>query len=229
MKAQTILGGLLLVVVPMQAQLVETFNFSTFGANPDLAIPDGNATGISDTRTISSTQSQITSLKVMLDLAGDFNGDLYLYLRHDTGLSVLLNRPGRTTGNLSGYDDSGFNVTFSDSAANGDIHLYRDVAPPAANSKLLGEWQPDARDDGFGLAFDTTPRNAFLNSFTGLNPNGDWTLFAADLAGGGTSAIESWGLQITAVPEPHHYAMLFGSGLLVFSLWRRSCRVKLNS
>lgn len=47
---------------------------------------------------------------------------------------------------------------------------------------------------------------AGLNVFDGQNPNGPWTLFAADLEGGSLGVLRSWGLQITPravdVPEP---------------------------
>jgi subtilisin-like proprotein convertase family protein len=42
-----------------------------------------------------------------------------------------------------------------------------------------------------------------LESFIGLDPNGTWSLFIADLNGGGVTSVQSWGLQmdIVAVPE----------------------------
>jgi subtilisin-like proprotein convertase family protein len=42
-----------------------------------------------------------------------------------------------------------------------------------------------------------------LASFLSTNPNGTWSLFIADLSGGGVSTVQSWGLQmdIVAVPE----------------------------
>ena len=203
-------------------QVTETYSFTTFsGGQPSLTIPDGNASGVSDTRTITgSAIFSIESIRVDLDLSAEFNGDLYGYLRHESGFSVLLNRPGRASGNLSGYDDGGFNVAFEDDAASGDIHYYQ----PASGSPLTGLWQPDARaidPDSSGATFDTAPRTATLDSFSGLNANGAWTLFLADLAGGGNSALNSWGLEITPVPEPHEYAIVTGAALAAFALWRR--------
>src|SRR5919109_903297 len=110
---------LLLASVPSgHTQIVETYTFTTFGAQSSLAIADGNASGVSDARTVSSAISAIGSLTVSLDISGQFNGDLYAYLRHDSGFSVLLNRPGRTEDTPSGYSDSGLNITLSDSAPN---------------------------------------------------------------------------------------------------------------
>lgn len=61
------------------------------------SIPDDSPTGLSNTQTISgSTITGIQSLEVRLKLSGGWNGDLYAYLSHDSGFSVLLNRSGKT-------------------------------------------------------------------------------------------------------------------------------------
>jgi subtilisin-like proprotein convertase family protein len=61
----------------------------------------------------------------------------------------------------------------------------------------------------------------------GLNPNGDWTLFVADLSTGETATVASWGLMITTaeiVPEPGSLALfVVGAGVLLGSR-RRSPR-----
>jgi len=51
-----------------------------------------------------------------------------------------------------------------------------------------------------------------LDSFLGLNPSGSWTLFLADVDGGGAQAtLMNWGL-ILMVPEPA------SAGLIVLGL-----------
>ena len=77
-------------ILTTHAQIAETYTFTTFGAEPSLAIADGNASGVSDVRTLESAITAIESLTVSLDISGEFNGDLYAYLRHDSGFSVLL-------------------------------------------------------------------------------------------------------------------------------------------
>jgi hypothetical protein len=94
------------------------------------------------------------------------------------------------------------------------------MTTPAPGAPLMGTWQPDAREVDPGLVVDTDPRSAFLSNFTGLNANGTWTLFLADLESGGTSALDSWGLEITGVPEPQQYALTIGLGLIAFAFWR---------
>ena len=85
------------------------------------AIPDGGFIGISDTRTVSTALHSVTNLKVRLKISGTYNGDLFCYLAHGSGYSVLLNRVGRTAGNPFGYGDPGLEVTFEDGATN-DVH-----------------------------------------------------------------------------------------------------------
>ena len=136
-------------------------------------------------------------------------------LQHSSGFSVLLNRPGRSTGNPFGYADSGFTVTLDDAAANGDIHDYQNVTVPGAGSPLTGTWQPDARNVDPADAMDTTSRTAYLSSFDGLDANGDWTLFLADIEYGAASTLDSWSLEVTGlevIPEPTNVALaIFGS------------------
>src|SRR2546426_2405484 len=190
---RTSLGVALLVVCPgtPRAQVFETYDFITLAVSARLPIPDGDAAGVSDVRTITSVITQISSITVSLDISGEFNGDLYASLRHDSGFSVLLNRPGRTSLSPAGYGDSGLNVTLSDGAANGDIHLYRTVLAPEAGSPLTGEWQSDGRNVDPGLVLDTSPRTAGLDVFNGLNANGEWMLFVADLQSCGANTLQS--------------------------------------
>lgn len=119
--------------------------------------------------------------------------DLYAYLVHGSGFSVLLNRVGRTAGDGFGSGDAGMNVTLDDSAANGDIHLYG-----AGNIRGGAAWAADGRNVNPLNTLDTDGRSSLLNTFNGLNPNGQWTLFIADLSGGDVSTLTSWGLNIEA-------------------------------
>jgi hypothetical protein len=93
------------------------------------------------------------------------------------------------------------NVTLSDSGtANGNIH--------GATGIPTGIWQPDSP-------------NTLDGTFGGLTANGTWTLFLADLAvGGGTSTLNSWGLDVSvaAVPEPAQLGLVLGMGTLLVSV-----------
>ena len=181
----------------LHAQFTESYTFTT-----NRLVPDGDAAGISDVQTVSSGLRTITALNVRLKIIGDFNGDLYAYLRHANGFTVLLNRPGKTTNNPDGYADSGCEVTFHDAAANGDVHLYQAVLTPAPGSPLTGFWQPDGRTNDPALVTDASPRVSALANFNGLDPGGGWTLFVADLKSGGTNLLAQWGLDITGLAAP---------------------------
>lgn len=96
----------------LPAAVFEEFHaFIPFGSQSSLGIPDGNAAGVSDHHQISSAITSIESVKVILEISGDFNGDLYAYLRHGSEICILLNRPGLSAGLPEGYDDCGLELT----------------------------------------------------------------------------------------------------------------------
>ncbi len=184
-------------------------------------IPDGNVTGWSDTRTISDWAPgfTITDVKVSLQINGGFNGDLYAYLTHESGYSILLNRPGKTASNPFGYSDAGFNITLDDNAVT-DIHLYGGNS----GNPLAGSWQPDGRFFDPAIVLDTTPRSAPLSSFQGFEPLGAWALVMMDMSGGGQSTLGFWSMDITAmaVPEPNTFVLgLAAMGVIGFAIRRK--------
>jgi len=197
----------LITVVPQPAHAV------SYTFNPAVDIPDASTSGLSDSQSISAPFTSIQSLTVFLDIgsaAGSsaFNGDLYAYLQYGSTLVPLLNRPGRTGSNPFGYGDSGLQVTFDDAATRNvggvdepaDIHNYQGLG--GVGSPLTGVWQADGREFDPSIVKDTDLRTASLSDFSGLDPNGDWTLFVADLGSGGVAKLNSWSLNIVGVPEP---------------------------
>jgi hypothetical protein len=56
-----------------------------------------------------------------------------------------------------------------------------------------------------------------------LNPNGEGTIFIADLSGNGQSTPVTWGSTVVTVPEPQIWALL-GGGLAVLGWMLRGCR-----
>jgi hypothetical protein len=194
-----ILALLATVTMPTCLQATQiTLTFNTGFAN-DGYVPDGSPAGWQDHQTVTLGANQpITDVRVMLDLQGGWNGDLYGYLRHETasgaGLAVLLNRVGTPGAGAYGYGDPGFGpdasgrpFMLSDRGAFG-IHNYQDYAPAYNDAgQLTGTWQPD----GSSLA----------NTFAGLDASGTWTLFLADASAGGESSVFSWGLQIETISD----------------------------
>jgi len=187
-------------------------------------IPDGSTIGLADTRTLTGIPfNSIADVNVRLNISGGWNGDLYAYLVHNSGFSVLLNRVGRDGSSSFGYGDSGLNLTFDDQASqSADIHFYQTVAG-FNNSMIQGAaaWRPDGRNVSPlspGASLASASRTALLDQFFHQDPNGNWTVFIADVSGGGGQAtIQSWGLDLvpTAVPEP---ASIVEASLAVFFL-----------
>ncbi len=196
-----ICAALWVAAVNAPAQSVETHSFTALNR----LLPDGNAAGFSDRRVVTSSIVNISKVRVKLQLSGEFNGDLYGYLRcirgGSTNLCMLLNRPGRAAGRLSGYGDAGINITFDDAAA-GEIHAYRGVTNLPAGAPLVGGWRPDGRAVDPSVVLDTTPRTSSLVAFNGGSGSAEWTLFLADLESGGTNQLVSWELEITGAARP---------------------------
>ena len=197
-----------------------------YTSSPDQEIPDGDSSGIVSTINASGL-SQITDVNVTLNLTGDagFNGDIYAYLAHEAtaDIAILLNRTGKYEGNIVGTFGSGFaNVTFDDEAAN-DIHNYEVTLGGSfvSGGSLTGTWQPDGRNVDPDLVTTASSRTSFLDTFDGIDGDGEWTLFVADLSEGGTLTLSDWSIEVSAVPEPEEYAALIGVVLLTFSTWRR--------
>jgi subtilisin-like proprotein convertase family protein len=179
----------------------------SFATTPNSDIPDGNPLGITHTQEIHPGFNQIAEIRLSLSIsgrgAGGFNGDLFAYVAHNGQLAVLLNRPGRAADNPFGYPGDGLAVTFDDDEAY-DIHLYGNHLPAGQplTQELVGTWRPDGRLTDPALALDTDPSGPGLDAFRGMNPDGYWTLFIADLEPGGTSRLVSWELEVIPIPEP---------------------------
>jgi subtilisin-like proprotein convertase family protein len=205
MKRNILLSGLILLAATGVQATLYTFDYTSGFANSGV-IPDANPGGWSDTRSLSGfgTDINITDVNVSLEITGGYNGDLYGYLVHSSGFTLLLDRVGTGSGgepqNTYGFSTSGFGSITLDQGDNTSIH---DVLDPQAGDKV---YRPDSG----------TQNSGGLNVFNGLNPNGTWTLFLADLSGGETSTLVSWGLDIEAVPEPTTWALVgFGTIFLV--------------
>ncbi|MEI7902162.1 MAG: PEP-CTERM sorting domain-containing protein [bacterium] len=182
-------------------------------------IRDNDASGVAYSFTLSGQPSEITGISVSLSVSGGWNGDLYAYLSHGDGFAVLLNRVGVMTAGSDGYGNTGFDVTLS-SGAGADIHSYQGSNPSYNESgQLTGNWAADGRFLDPTSSVRANTLDVFIN---GLNPNGLWTLFIADLSGGELSTLTSWKVDI--VPEPSSLALLLAGALALVSLSRR--RVK---
>ncbi|TAK97781.1 MAG: PEP-CTERM sorting domain-containing protein [Verrucomicrobia bacterium] len=205
---------------------IVTTNWTGGFANSGI-IPDGNLTGWSDTRNIGGLSGTIADVNVSLTFSGGNNGDLYAYLVHSSGFAVLLNRAGRDGGNPFGYANAGMAVTFDDTASNGDIHYYGGSGVPTL------AYEPDARNISplsSASLLAGASRTAWLGSFTNQSANGSWTLFIADVVGGGSGpSVTSWGLTLDLVPVPEASQWAMCGAMAVFGagyFWRVRRRAK---
>jgi subtilisin-like proprotein convertase family protein len=212
-------------------------NVFPFTANA--SIPDGDLNGVALIGTVSilpgTRTVDVNSFSVYIDVVGDpvgGNGDLDIWLRSPTGvIAQLVNRPGFTATSPNGYQDNGMRVEFFDGKdPNGsytDIHYYQQdpvYGGIPGNSGLTGIFKTDGRSIdplSAGTVFDAASRTATLAGFQGIDPAGDWALFAADVSAGGNSMLKEWGIDLTPIPEPQSYAMAIGAGLIAFALYRR--------
>ena len=184
-----------------------------YNSSPGVTIPDGSPGGYQNSINVSGLLPTISSVLVYMNVSGGYNGDLYAYLNLGGTSVVLLNRIGAGSGNPFGSSSSGFGggatwhndgVDYSFRLADGSSSVHG-----ASGSPVEGTYGADGGS---------------LSSFNGANPNGNWTIFFADMASGpgtSTSSLVSWGLEITAVPEPVNVALgLFGAGAGVLGLVR---------
>ena len=206
MKFKREIGILLLAFLcgPAQGAL---YHFDSSSSAP---VPDGDRNGLQDTRTLTGIPSMITDVRVTLNISGGFNGDLYAYLNHNGTIVPLLNRVGVGGSDAFGYGGSGMNITLADGGS--DIH-------GVSNPTLNEIYAPDGRDIGplsSPTSFDTASRVTLDGSFGGTDPNGNWTLFFADVSsGGGQSTVVGWSLDIVVVPEPINVALGVFGGLFL--------------
>ena len=222
MKAQLlILGSAVMLTLATHAGIITSVNAT---------IPDGSAVGWSGTATASGLNQYISDVSVTLNISGGYNGDLYAYLSYGGVLVPLLNRVGVGSGNAFGYGDAGFNVTLSSAGAY-DVHSYGSHSPSFSGGQLTGTWQPDGRaidPQGAPSTFDSSSGRLNFAQYNGMNPNGTWTLFLADLSAGGQSQLVSWELDLTssAVPEPVNVALGIFAGVFLVVTFARSQQLR---
>jgi hypothetical protein len=102
-----------------------------------------------------------------------------------------------------------------------DIHQYRVSLGGEPAGAVTGIWQPDGRRVDPMVSLDTSPRSALLAPLGQMDPNGQWTLFVADMEGGGTGLLKAWEVKaVASVPEPAG-VLLLGLGLLAMVAYRR--------
>lgn len=158
-------------------------------ASPNQAIPQGDPTGLTVTLSVSDIPSGevVSDLTVTLNISGGYNGGLSAYLQAPNGSEVtLLAQPGVTGENPFGAPGSGFDLVLSD-AGSSSIQTASEAA-----GEVFGS--------GSGSIYQAA---GSLSGVNGSPADGTYTLFFADMAsGGGSPTLDSFSLDVTAVPEP---------------------------
>ena len=193
------------------------------------AIPDNDLSGLAFALNFSDpSANRISGLAVSFTIHGGWNGDLYAYLSHGDSLVILLNRIGRSSATPDGSGTSGFDLnafTLSSAPQLPDVH----AATGTTATPLAGNYAPDGRrilPTADAPTFDSAARDATFTTFLDSDPNGDWTLFFADVGPGNPFTLTD--LRIVAeVPEPVTWALiafvtLFGGTQLLRFLRRRN-------
>ena len=186
------------------------------------AIPDNNLSGVAFSLNFNdSSVSQISGMTVSFAITGGWNGDMYAYLSHGDGQVVLLNRIGRSLATPDGSGTSGFDLnTFALSSAPllTDVH----AAAGTTAAPLVGTYAPDGRKilpTADAPTFDGAARDATFTTLLGSDPNGNWTLFFADVGPGNPFTLTEFRI-VAEVPEPVTWGLLafatiFGGGQLL--------------
>ena len=230
MNKRLILSSLALVLAGAAPNLAQAYSSSA--DNLFAVIPDGDLNGIQSSQMFTGLPGAVAHVSVTLNISGGINGDLYAYLFHNNTSAILLNRVGRSSTSGVGYPDAGFGPdgslnSFSlDDQASHDVHRYRTFGYVLnGGGQLTGTWQPDGRaldPLSAGSMFDTAPRSNPFSVFSGVDPNGLWTLFVADVSPVGESTLVSWGL-VVEVPEPGSAGLIL-LGAAAALLYRRAHR-----
>lgn len=231
---KTLLAGLLVIMVagwsiPTPASIYYQGTVTDPGGSGtaagslvNSAILDGNTAGMFNSMNLSGAgmANSLVSVTVTVNVSGGNIGDLYAYLSYNGVLVPLINRIGLSSGNQFGSTGAGLNnVTLSDIASQ-NIHQ-------AGNGPLSNSYRADGENiDPLSSAasFNSAGGTITLNgAFGGMNPNGSWGLYFADVvAGGGNETLVGWSLDITSVPEPITIALpIFGVALGAARLIRR--------
>ncbi|MEO6689015.1 MAG: proprotein convertase P-domain-containing protein [Dokdonella sp.] len=180
------------------------FNFTTANVLAPIchtsggAIPDNNATGVSDSQTL-ATAGTLTGLRISTDISHTYIGDLKVTVSNGSTTVTLLSNPV-TGGNCIGNDAK---ITFDDSAATS-----------AQTSCASGTGQAYTTGNSYSPFSPLAP-------FAGQSLAGTWTLKIVDNAANDTGTLNSWCLVPTVAAAPTTYTVggnvsgLSGSGLVL--------------
>ncbi|MGN6519172.1 MAG: proprotein convertase P-domain-containing protein [Dokdonella sp.] len=168
---------------------------------PGVAIPDNNATGVTDTLSISDTAT-LTDLKLSIKATHTWVGDLKFTLKKvDSNTStIVIDRPGAPA-TTNGCSSDNVDVIVDDGSPT-VVETQCNASPPA-------------------LSGNVKPNNPLAAPFNGQTIGGTWTLNVSDAAGSDTGTLDEWCLLPTTTGGTTTYTVggnvagLTGSGLVL--------------
>ena len=171
------------------------------------AVPNGNPLGVVFGGIVIDIPAgdTVSGLTLDLNISGGFNGNLYAYLEAPNGIMALvMNRPGVSGTDPFGATGAGMNITLQDGLAG-----HGSIQNETSASVLSGSYNA------------ASP----LGTLNGSLADGTWDLYLADLvAGGGTSTVNSWTLNVTVVPEPKLSDLELFGGIMLACGWGARAR-----
>ncbi len=164
------------------AFVTATGGSASFCRDLNLAIPDNDPAGVTDTQTVPAS-GLITDLDVLVQATHSWVGDLLFTVRNvGTSTSVVIvDRPG-VPASTYGCSNNHINATLDDAAA----LPVKDQCAPSSNATP----PPYAIDGTF------QPNNP-LSVFNGQELAGTWTMNVSDRAGADTGSLTRWCLIAT--------------------------------
>jgi len=142
--------------------------------------PDAGGTPVSDVQIVSGFTGNITDLDVDVQATHTFPGDVTVTIEHLGTVVVIYDRPG-VPATTFGCGTDNFDIILDDEGAGGPIETVCNAAAPSALSPP-----------------NFVPNNP-LTAFDGMDPNGAWTITAADVEPVGTDVgtILRWSLHLS--------------------------------
>lgn len=142
---------------------------SSYCRTPNVAIPDNNPAGVSDTLSVTGSGT-ILDLDVYLRIAHTWVGDVRVQLTRSPTTRAVFDRPG-VPGSTYGCSGDNVNATFSDEAS-----LTAETSCSNSTGLTTGPYSP----------------NETLSVFDALTLAGTWTLNAADFVSSDTGTLQEW-------------------------------------
>ncbi len=159
-----------------------------FNNSSRYSIPDASCVGVASVIPVTGYVGTIVTSKlyIKVNITHTYDADLVLFLQSPTGEKLGLSNA------LGSSGDNFTNTVFADSAS---------AVLPATGAPYTGLYKPSASvftvTSCTGI---TTTKTTFASLATGtINPNGNWSLYAYDIAAADTGSIISWEIGIPSL------------------------------